>query len=114
MVATITAADGWMPDSRHLMSMNFWKPMSAPKPASVTTASTSFSAMRSATTDELPWAMLANGPAWMKAGPPSIVWTRFGLIASRSRTVIAPATLSCSSVTGVPSYVSATTARPIR
>ena len=82
------------------MSMNFWKPMSEPKPASVTTASTSLSAMRSATTEELPWAMLANGPAWMKAGPPSSVWTRFGLIASRSSTVIAPATLSSSSVTG--------------
>ena len=40
----------------------------------------------------LPWAMLANGPAWTKAGPPSRVWSRFGLIASRSRTVIAPAT----------------------
>ena len=38
----------------------------------------------------LPWAMLANGPQWTKAGPPSRVWSRFGLIASRSRTVIAP------------------------
>ena len=92
IVATITAAAGRMPDSRHLMSTNFWKPMSEPKPASVTTASTSLSAIRSATTDELPWAMLANGPAWMKAGPPSSVWTRLGLIASRMSTVIAPAT----------------------
>ena len=65
------------------MSMNFWKPMSDPKPASVHTASTSLSAIWSATTDELPWAMLANGPAWTKAGPPSSVWTRLGFIASR-------------------------------
>ncbi len=51
------------------------------------------SASRSAMIELLPWAMLANGPAWTKAGPPSSVWSRFGLIASRSRTVIEPATL---------------------
>ena len=51
----------------------------------------------------LPWAMLANGPQWTNAGPPSSVWSRFGLMASRSRTVIAPATLRSSAVTGVPS-----------
>ena len=38
--------------------------------------------------------MLANGPAWMNAGPPSSVWTRLGLIASRMSTAIAPATFS--------------------
>ena len=102
IVATITAAEGRRPESRHLMSMNFWKPMSDPKPASVHTASTSFRAMRSAMTDELPWAMFANGPAWMNAGPPSSVWTRLGFIASRMSTVIAPATLRSSSVTGSP------------
>ena len=28
----------------------------------------------------LPWAMFANGPQWTKAGPPSRVWSRFGLM----------------------------------
>ena len=51
----------------------------------------------------LPWAMFANGPAWTKAGPPSSVWSRFGLMASRSRTVIEPATPRSSAVTAVPS-----------
>ena len=37
MVATITTAAGRSPDLRHLMSMNFSAPRSAPKPASVTT-----------------------------------------------------------------------------
>ena len=36
-VATITAADGFSPALRHLMSKNFSAPRSAPKPASVTT-----------------------------------------------------------------------------
>ena len=31
-VATITAASGRRPEARHLMSTNFSKPMSAPKP----------------------------------------------------------------------------------
>ena len=96
------------------MSMNFWAPMSAPKPASVQTASTSLRATRSASTDELPWAMLANGPACTKAGPPSSVWSRLGLMASRMSTVIAPATLRSSSVTGRSSRVRATTMRPNR
>ena len=85
------------------MSKNFSAPMSAPKPASVQTMSLVASASRSAMIELLPWAMLANGPAWTKAGPPSSVWSRFGLIASRSRTVIAPATPRSSAVTGVPS-----------
>ena len=50
--------------------------------------------------------MLANGPACTKAGPPSSVWSRLGLIASRISTVMAPATLRSSSVTGRPSRVS--------
>ena len=37
IVATSTTAEGLMPDLRHLMSMNFSAPKSAPKPASVTT-----------------------------------------------------------------------------
>ena len=36
-VATRTTADGRRPDLRHMMSMNFSAPRSAPKPASVTT-----------------------------------------------------------------------------
>ncbi len=84
------------------MSKNFSAPMSAPKPASVQTMSLVASAIRSARIELLPWAMLANGPAWTKAGPPSRVWSRFGLMASRSRTVIAPATLRSSAVIGLP------------
>ena len=49
--------------------------------------------------------MFAKGPQWMNAGWPSSVWTRFGLIASLRRTVIAPAAFSCSAVTGSPSQV---------
>jgi len=37
LVATITQASGRRPDFRHLMSMNFSAPRSAPNPASVTT-----------------------------------------------------------------------------
>ena len=74
------------------MSKNFSAPMSAPKPASVQTISFVASATRSAMIELLPWAMFANGPQWTKAGPPSSVWSRFGLIASISRTVIEPAT----------------------
>src|ERR1035437_7918793 len=92
-VVTITASSGLSPDARHLISKNFSAPMSAPKPASVHTISLVASARRSARTEFLPWAMFANGPQWTKAGPPSRVWSRLGLIASSSRTVIAPATL---------------------
>ena len=91
--------------TRQTMSMNFSIPMSAPNPDSVTTTSPSFSAMRSATSELLPWAMFAKGPQWTKAGWPSRVCTRFGLIVSFNSTVIAPAARSCSAVTGVPSPV---------
>ncbi len=37
IVVTTTAAFGARPDARHLMLKNFSQPMSAPKPASVTT-----------------------------------------------------------------------------
>ena len=58
--------------------------------------------------------MLANGPQWTKAGWPSSVWTRFGLIVSLSSTVMAPAALSCSAVTGSPSKVLPTVIAPRR
>ena len=58
--------------------------------------------MRSASSELLPWAMFANGPQCMKTGWPSSVCTRFGLIASFSSTVIAPAPRICSAVTGLP------------
>ena len=75
--------------------------MSEPKPDSVTTYSPSFMPMRSATSEELPWAMLANGPQCIRHGWPSSVWIRLGLIASLSRTAIAPAAWRSSAVTGL-------------
>ena len=63
-VATTTAQSGARPEARHLMSKNFCAPMSAPKPASVTTISEVASATRSARMELLPWAMLAKGPQW--------------------------------------------------
>ncbi len=60
---------------------------------------------RSATIDELPVAMLPNGPVWTSAGVFSSVCIRFGLIASRRMTAIAPATFRSSAVTGVPVLV---------
>ena len=61
--------------------------------------------MRSPTIDELPWAMLPKGPACTITGVFSIVWSRFGLMASRMITAIAPAPFSSSEVTGSPSSV---------
>ena len=46
----------------------------------------------------LPWAMLANGPQCMRTGWPSSVWTRLGLSASLSSTVMAPAAPRSSAV----------------
>jgi hypothetical protein len=83
------------------MSMNFSMPMSEPNPDSVTTYWPSFRPMRSAMSDELPCAMLAKGPACIRHGWPSRVWIRFGLIASLSRTVIAPAAPRSSAVIGL-------------
>ncbi len=80
-------------------------PMSAPNPASVIRKSPVWMPIRSATTDELPCAMLPNGPACTSTGVFSSVCSRFGLIASRMITVIAPAALSCSAVTGSPAEV---------
>ncbi len=58
--------------------------------------------------------MLPNGPACTSTGVPSSVCNRFGLIASRMMTVIAPAARRSSAVTGLPSYVWPTTIRPSR
>ena len=61
-VATTTAALGAGPPWRTLMSMNFWKPRSAPNPASVTVMSELFVANMSARIELQPCAMLPNGP----------------------------------------------------
>ena len=52
-----------------------------------------------------PWAMLANGPPCTKAAVFSVVCTRLGLRASRSRTVMEPATPRSLTVKGLPSEV---------
>ena len=62
----------------------------------------------------LPWAMFMNGPQWTKAAWPSSVCTRFGLMASLRRTVMAPAAWSCSATTGSPSHVYPTVIAPRR
>ena len=113
-VATITAADGVSPPTRHLMSKNFSAPSSVANPASVTTTSASLSAVRVAIRLLQPWAMLAKGPPWTKAGVPSKVCTRFGLRASRSSTVSAPATFSSPAAMNVPSARSPTIIRARR
>ena len=70
---------------------------------------------RSATSELLPWAMFANGPQCIRHGWPSSVWIRFGLIASLSSTVIAPAAPRSSAVIGrPPSKECATVIRPSR
>ena len=99
-VATMTAASGTSPEVRHLMLKNRSAPMSAPNPASVMRTSPEWIPMRSAMIDELPVAMLPNGPAWTSTGVCSKVWSRFGLMASRMITAIAPAARNCSAVTG--------------
>ena len=76
------------------MLKNRSAPMSAPNPASVMRKSPVWMPMRSAITDELPWAMLPKGPAWTSTGVFSRVWRRFGLMASRMITVMAPAARS--------------------
>ena len=63
------------------MLTNFSRPMSAPKPASVTTKPDSPTSLRptsSARTDELPWAMFAKGPAWTRTGVASRVCMSVG------------------------------------
>mmetsp|Transcript_3120 Transcript_3120/g.9608 ORF Transcript_3120/g.9608 Transcript_3120/m.9608 type:complete len:345 (-) Transcript_3120:385-1419(-) len=116
-VATSTAQCGTSPDARHLMPKNFSMPMSAPKPASVTTKPSgpaSLSATSSATMDELPWAMFANGPACTSTGVPSTVCISVGISASRISTVSAPPTPRSSAVTGAPARELPMTMRPSR
>ena len=104
-VVTTTAASGISPEVRHLMLKKRSAPMSEPKPASVTRYSPPWIPIRSATIEELPWAMLPKGPAWTRTGVFSSVWRRFGLMASRMITVMAPAAFSSSAVTGSPERV---------
>ncbi len=87
------------------MLKNRSAPMSAPKPASVIRKSPARMPIRSATTDELPCAMLPNGPACTSTGVFSSVCSRFGASASRMMTAIAPAPPMSSAVTGLPSPV---------
>ena len=82
-VATSTAASGTRPDTRHFTLKNRSAPMSAPNPASVTRKSPIRMPTWSATTEELPVAMLPNGPACTRTGPCSSVCRRLGLTASR-------------------------------
>ncbi len=70
--------------------------------------------MRSARIDELPWAMLANGPAWTNAAWPSSVCMSVGCSVSFMRTVTAPATPRSSRVIGRPSFERPMTTRPQR
>uniref|UniRef100_A0A1A9VJG4 Uncharacterized protein n=1 Tax=Glossina austeni TaxID=7395 RepID=A0A1A9VJG4_GLOAU len=96
---------------------NFSIPISEPKPASVQTKPslpTNFKAISSATIDEQPCAILANGPACTRTGVPSRVCIRFGSKASFNRTVKAPVTPKSSAVTGSPARLKATTIRPNR
>ena len=63
--------------------------------------------------EELPVAIFPNGPQCTRAGVPSSVCIRFGLIASFKRTVIAPATSISSAVIGVIVLSYPTTILPI-
>mmetsp|Transcript_20905 Transcript_20905/g.45514 ORF Transcript_20905/g.45514 Transcript_20905/m.45514 type:complete len:278 (-) Transcript_20905:888-1721(-) len=115
IVATITAALGFNPLYRHLILKNFSIPMSAPKPASVTqnpSGPTSLRAISSATTDEFPVAMLANGPAWTSTGVRSTVCISVGMMASFINTVRAPPQPKSSAVTGSPFRENPTTIAP--
>ena len=90
------------------MLKNFSAPRSEPKPASVTKYSESFRPILVDIRLEVPWAMLAKGPPWTKAGQPSMVWTRLGLRASLSIRAIAPTALRSFAVTGSPFMLKAT------
>ena len=105
-VVTTTAASGTRPEVRHLMLKNRSAPMSEPKPGlGDQDTRPAWIPIRSATTDELPWAMLPKGPACTSTGVFSSVCSRLGLMASRMMTVMAPAALSSSAVTGSPPAV---------
>ncbi len=96
------------------MSKNFSAPRSKPKPASVTAQSARCMAVRVARMLLQPWAMLAKGPPWMRAGTPSRVWTKLGCRASRSRASMAPVTFSSLARTGSPSKEKPTRVRSMR
>ena len=53
----------------------------------------------------VPCAMLAKGPPWTNAGAPSVVCTRFGLMAWLSNAAMAPTAPSSPAVTATPSDV---------
>ena len=113
-VATRTAASGWKPAIWHLISKNFSAPRSAPKPASVTAMSPSFSAKRVACTELQPWAMFANGPPCTRAMLCSRVWMMFGLMASFRSAAMEPTACRSAAVTGLPSTSYATMMRARR
>mmetsp|Transcript_435 Transcript_435/g.842 ORF Transcript_435/g.842 Transcript_435/m.842 type:complete len:210 (+) Transcript_435:839-1468(+) len=111
----MTAHFGFRPDSRHLMLKNFSIPISAPKPASVTTYPsfpTNFNASRSATMLELPIAIFANGPACTKTGVLSTVCINVGHNASFINTASAPPHPKSSAVIGSPALEYPTTIFP--
>ena len=64
----MTTALGFRPEKRHFRFQNFSKPISAPKPLSVTWYSPRRSPNSSAMMELWPMAMLAKGPAWTKIG----------------------------------------------
>ncbi len=100
-----TATAGLMPEVGITTSKYFSAPRSAPNPVSFTTNSARFNAMRCEMTLLVPWAMFANGPACTSAGVPSVVWTRLGMIASFSSTIMPPVAFRSAVRTGCPSIV---------
>mmetsp|Transcript_165 Transcript_165/g.340 ORF Transcript_165/g.340 Transcript_165/m.340 type:complete len:223 (+) Transcript_165:922-1590(+) len=64
--------------------------------------------------EELPCAILANGPACTSTGVPSSVCIRVGMMASFISTVSAPPMPKSSAVTGSPALLDPTTMRPRR
>ena len=61
-----------------------------------------------------PWAMLAKGPPCTSAGVPSMVCTRFGLMASFKSAAIAPCACRSRTYTGSPRRFQATIIAPRR
>jgi hypothetical protein len=104
-VHTTTAASGTSPEVRHLMLKNRSAPMSAPNPASVTRKSPAWMPIWSARIEELPCAMLPNGPVCTSTGVFSKVCNRFGFTASWRIAAIAPVPPMSCAVTAWPSRV---------
>ena len=113
-MATSTTRSGVRPLWRHLMLANFSTPKSAPKPASVMVYSDRRVLRRVAAMELQPWAILAKGPPWTKAGLPSRVCTKLGWQASLSSTAIAPWTARSAARMVSRDRVWATTIRPSR